>query len=119
MEDQLSQSLDEMVTSLEHFTKGWVERLPSAEYEGILQFIEQREHHVALILAQTLSEDAKIQYTAAIGRILACDPLIAAKIDELKAVEKAGIHKTQNARLQKNSYDTAYAPDSIFFDKKK
>ena len=111
--------IDQWISSLERLTFDLVQNIQHIGYDMMLEFMEQREQLISQILANPLIEPVKSKYKETIDRILACDPLISARINELKAVESAGLNKTQNARLQKSVYEAAYIPDSIYFDKKK
>jgi prephenate dehydrogenase len=110
--------LEEIVHRVELITNQMVERLDSASYEDLADFIDERDRLlVELQVVQESSDSAS--YKSSILRILEQDKLLGAKMMLFKEEAQKAIEKFQAAEKYKQVYDKEYTIDSVFFNKKK
>lgn len=111
--------MDEWLKQLEQLTFQCVRSMANIQIEDMEHFIEQRGQMILKLQKFELNEAEKAKHKQAIDRILQYDPMIVAKMNELKAEAAAGLNKVTAARRQKSAYEAAYISDSYYFDKKK
>jgi hypothetical protein len=110
----------ELLDRLERLTKTMVEELENTGYERLLSFLDERNILIEQLLSfakEDFTVDSRIQ--AQYDRIVSYNPMILARINELKAEAETGLSKASIGRKQKLAYDVDFATDSLFYDKKK
>jgi hypothetical protein len=111
--------MDKWVAELEELTSGIAARLLEADYEELAQFVDKRDLIIGQLQSQVELGASLAGYKPRLQAILAHDQAIMARMFELKNEAADGLAKLDQGKRQKNAYETAYAPDSYFFDKKK
>ncbi|MFC6648223.1 hypothetical protein [Paenibacillus rhizoplanae] len=111
--------MDELTNELERLTKNLLAHLYDATYEELEVFVEQRQK-----LVDAIGEEVeKCQMTSAqkeiLRRILEHDPAIMARMNAHRLEAKDWLQKRNQAKIQRNAYETAYTPDSFLMDRKK
>ncbi|NHN33894.1 hypothetical protein [Paenibacillus agricola] len=109
---------EDIVRHVELTTNQMVERLESASYEDLADFIEERDQLLAEF--QRVQEPSDLAlYRSSILGILEQDKLLCAKMMVFKVEAQKAIEKFQAAEKYKQVYDKEYTIDSVFFNKKK
>jgi hypothetical protein len=108
-----------LVEALQDMTERMAEQIDHVSEEQILFFIDQRELIVQQLQSMNISESDKQHYGTVVGSLLKHDPIILGKLEQLHTEAASGLQRVNFARLQTNAYQTAYTPDSYYFDKRK
>ena len=111
--------MDELIQSLNQLTREMVDRLQETTYEELELFVEDRQK-----LVDSIAEEAAIcQTTPAqkqeINRILEHDNAILDRMNALRLEAQDWLYKRNQAKAQRNAYETAYTPDSFLMDRRK
>lgn len=111
--------MDELIQSLKELTLGITDRLEETSYEELEFFVEDRQK-----LVDSIAEKAAIcQSTSAqkqeINRILEHDNAILDRMNALRLEAQDWLYKRNQAKAQRNAYETAYTPDSFLMDRRK
>lgn len=111
--------MDNLIATLKTLTLDFVERVNGATFEEVEDFVKERERIVQQIrLALEGQKNAKL-YREPIADILRHDPVIQARMEELREEARQHLEKSSKARRQKAAYDPHWTPDAVLFDKKK
>lgn len=108
---QLQQLTDKIIVNIEEVT-----------FEELEQFIAERNEIVTAMQSHLTSSDRKgfnPEDRESIQRILQHDSTIMARMTALREEAAQGLHKIKQGKTHKDTYDTVYSPESIYFDKKK
>jgi hypothetical protein len=111
--------MDSLILALQKLTSRLAANIVTVTTEDILNFIDKREKIINSLKAADLSPEEREKYRGIVEEILQHDQMIVDKMAELRNEAQAAIHKFKSASVQKSAYDTAYSPDSVFFDKRK
>lgn len=111
--------MDNLIYSLNELTQNLSDQLHESTYEELEVFVEQRQK-----LVDAIGEEVeKCQMTSAqkeiLRRILEHDPAIRARMNAHRLEAKDWLQKRNQAKIQRNAYETAYTPDSFLMDRKK
>lgn len=109
--------MDNLLAALEEITVLCASSAEQMDYLEIERFVEERGRILASIQAIPVSD--KNRYQGQVERILRYDPIIMARMEQLKQEAAEALGKRTNARRQKNAYDADYTPDAVLFDRKK
>ncbi|ETT80091.1 hypothetical protein C173_00460 [Paenibacillus sp. FSL R7-277] len=111
--------MDNLLQELEVLTRAMNYQLEDATYEELEAFVEQRQKLVEAIGGEVENCQMTPAQKEILRRILEHDPAIVARMNALRLEAKDGLQKRNQAKAQRNAYETAYTPDSILMDRKK
>ncbi|WP_028551013.1 hypothetical protein [Paenibacillus sp. UNC451MF] len=112
----MDKSLDELL----QMTQQLASKLETVGYEEIVEFVNIREELVLNIQKQYENHKLDKSYLDhALVSILSYDDQILYRMQQLKNEASDNLNKMTTAKQQKSSYEAKYAPESMFFDKKK
>lgn len=111
--------MDNLVASLEKLTLDFVERVSEADYVEVEDFVKERERIIQQIRRALEGHKGAEIYREAIVRILSHDPIIQARMEELKEEARQHLEKSSTAKRQRAAYDPSLVPDAVLFDQKK
>lgn len=107
------------IYALEELTRGILGRLSQADDIEITSFVEQREkltdELVESFRCNPPNDDEKLKIRA----LLAHDQQLSQRMNALKLEASQWLLNRNQAKIQRNAYETAYTPDSILMDRKK
>lgn len=104
---------------LEQLTQAINSRLMDATPEEFEAFVEQRQKFVEAIGEEVEDCQMTPAQKDVLRRILEHDPAIVARMNAHRLEAKDWLQKRNQAKAQRNAYETAYTPDSILMDRKK
>ncbi|MEK3880380.1 flagellar protein FliT [Paenibacillus sp. FSL M7-0420] len=111
--------MDELTNELERLTKNLLAHLYDATYEELEAFVEQRQKLVEAIGDEVENCQMTPAQKDVLRRILEHDPAIMARMNAHRLEAKDWLQKRNQAKIQRNAYETAYTPDSFLMDRKK
>lgn len=111
--------MDEMVYRLETLMRETVERLEETSLEDMEAFVQAREVIISEMKQFGADSFRDPSLKEAVGRVMELDVSILSRMEALKEEASTGLNKTRAARMQRNGYESKYAADSVFFDRKK
>ncbi len=116
----LCAAMDNSLDELLQLTHQLASRLETADYEEMVEFVDTREELVQNIRQQYEQHHFDKAYLeSARASILSYDTLILRRMQQLKDEASGNLNRMTAAKQQKSSYEAKYAPESLFFDKKK
>src|SRR5688572_29509639 len=115
--------MDNLIASLVAITRTTAEQAESMSYEQLAAFVEERE----FLLMEFWKRDAELsegaqkrkQYQHEISQVLQWDAAIVRRMEALQAEASDHLEKLNDFQKQKSAFDSDYAADSYFFDKRK
>lgn len=111
-----------MCSSLEKLnevTLKMMERLSIADYEELVDFVDNREQLAGSILKQRQEGNWSKEDQALLDRILEYDQAILSRMNSLKLEAGSHIQRMNQAKRQKTGYNAPYQlPDSILMDRR-
>ncbi|KGE20418.1 flagellar protein FliT [Paenibacillus wynnii] len=111
--------MDELIQQLDQLTNDILDRLHEAPYEQLEFFVEDRQNLVDSIAAMVSSCQPTFAQKLAIRRIMEQDSAILARMNALRLEAQDWLQKRNQAKAQRNAYESGYAPESILMDRKK
>jgi hypothetical protein len=112
--------MDNLLIQLESLSIDLMHNFQWVTYEEIVEYMEERSSIFEELEQLKVEPNDKVKHKDLINRILSFDPIIVAKMEQLKAVAQKELNKVSSGRLQKNAYDGEHtSSDGIFFDRKK
>lgn len=105
---------------LEKLSNDLLQHYQTVSFDELVEFMDMREELFdAFELLEVLPSD-KVKYRDIVNRILELDPIIIAKMEQLKKEAERELSKVSSGRIQKNAYDGEHQlADGMFFDQKK
>ncbi|MEX2459823.1 MAG: hypothetical protein WD469_00750 [Paenibacillaceae bacterium] len=105
---------------LEKLSNGLLHHFQTVTFEGLSDFMEEREAIFEEFDEMEVLPSDKIKYRDLVNRIVSLDLIIIAKMEQLKKEAEQELNKVSSGRIQKNAYDGEHhITDGIFFDQKK
>jgi hypothetical protein len=112
--------MDNLLRQLETLSTALLNDFQGITFEDLTDYMTEREDIFASLEQIKTDPNDKIKYKDLINRILSFDPIIVAKMEQLKDEAKKELNKVSSGRIQKNAYDgQVQSTDGIFFDQKK
>ncbi|ETT49979.1 hypothetical protein C162_12111 [Paenibacillus sp. FSL R7-269] len=111
--------MDELVRNLDLLTQEMMDGLQDATYEELEDFVEERQKLVDSITEEVVISTTSPAQKDVLRRILEHDPAIMARMNAHRLEALDFLQKRNQAKAQRNAYETAYTPDSILMDRKK
>jgi hypothetical protein len=112
--------MDELLKQLEQISLDLIHNLKFTSLEEVEQFMERREAIFTKLQPFEVLPVDKYKYKDIVNRILSYDPIIVARMQQLKQEAEKELNKFTSGRLQKSAYDGEHqTADGIFFDQKK
>ena len=111
--------MDELWSRLEALTQQTMAQLHTMTEEQLLDFVDQRENILDCMKLAQGDICFKENYRERCSRILQHDSVIRQRMKRLLLQNQLEIAKIQNAKKQKNVYDTEPMLGSVLFDKRK
>jgi hypothetical protein len=112
--------MDELLEQLERLCGNLVLNFEMVTFEELTDFMEQREEIFNELQHYEVSAIDKLKYKDLVNRILSYDPIIVAKMEQLKHEAEKELNKVASGRIQKNAYEGEHQlTDGMFFDQKK
>ncbi|WP_339220716.1 flagellar protein FliT [Paenibacillus sp. FSL H8-0332] len=111
--------MDNLLQELEKLTQTIINQLQFATYEELEAFVEQRQKLVEAIGEEVENCQMTLAQKEVLRRILEHDPAIMARMNAHRLEAKDWLQKRNQAKIQRNAYETAYTPDSFLMDRKK
>ena len=111
--------MDNLIQLLDQYTRNLTDRLYETTYEEIETFVEKRQelvNKIGVLVVSCQPTDAQKQE---IGRIMEWDSEILARMNALRLEAQDWLYKRNQAKAQRNAYETAYTPDSFLMDRRK
>ncbi|GIP40993.1 hypothetical protein J31TS4_42730 [Paenibacillus sp. J31TS4] len=109
--------MDNLLAALEELTVRCASSAEQMDYLDIERFVEERGRILASIQATPVPD--KSRYQEQVERILRYDPIILARMEQLKQEAADALGKRSDARRQKSAYEVDYTPDAVLFDRRK
>lgn len=111
--------MDNLIASLKTLTLDFLERVSAAEYEEVEDFVKERERIVQQIRSALEGQSHVEKYKKPIEDILQYDPIIEARMIQLRGEAQEHLMNSSKAKRQKSAYDPSLAPEAVLFDRKK
>ncbi|NQX47201.1 flagellar protein FliT [Paenibacillus tritici] len=111
--------MDNLLQELEELTRAMNYQLEDTTYEELETFVEQRQKIVEAIGEEVENCQMTPAQKDLLRRILEHDPAIMARMNAHRLEAKDWLQKRNQAKIQRNAYETAYTPDSFLMDRKK
>lgn len=111
--------MDKLIEQLSIMTQEVIERIEETSYEELEVFIEDRQHIVDAIIKESENSPLDVKQKEEVHRILAYDRTLLDRMNALRIEAQDWLHKRNQAKMQRNVYETAYAPDSMLMDRRK
>ncbi|OMF04648.1 hypothetical protein BK129_18500 [Paenibacillus amylolyticus] len=111
--------MDNLIERLSTMTQEVIERIEETSYEELETFIEDRQHIVDAIIKESESFPLDVKQKGEVHRILAYDKTLLDRMNTLRIEAQDWLHKRNQAKMQRNVYETAYASDSMLMDRRK
>jgi hypothetical protein len=112
--------MDKLFIRLEKLSNDLLYHIQSVTFEELSDFMEERGAIFEEFDKLEVLPSDKIKYRDLVNRIISLDPIIIAKMEELKKEAERELNKVSSGRMQKNAYDgERHMADGIFFDQKK
>lgn len=111
--------MDELITELERLTAGMADSLDQADDQAFSAFVDERQAIIDQLQEQALPPQQAAKYRERVMRLLEHDDHIISRMQQLKDEASEQLAKLKQGREQRQVYEAAYTPDSIFFDRKK
>jgi len=104
---------------LNELTLKMVDRLSIADYEELVDFVDNREQLAGSVLKQRQEENWTKEDQALLDRILEYDQAILSRMNSLKLEAGSQIKRMNQAKMQKTGYNAPFhLPDSILMDRR-
>ncbi|ETT48891.1 flagellar protein FliT [Paenibacillus sp. FSL H7-0942] len=111
--------MDNLIERLSTMTQVVIERIEETSYEELETFIEDRQHIVDAIIKESESFPLDVKQKGEVHRILAYDKTLLDRMNTLRIEAQDWLHKRNQAKMQRNVYETTYASDSMLMDRRK
>lgn len=111
--------MDNLIERLSTMTQEVIERIEETSYEELETFIEDRQHIVDAIVKESENCPLGVKQKEEVHRILAYDKTLLDRMNALRIEAQDWLHKRNQAKMQRNVYEAAYAPDSMLMDRRK
>lgn len=111
--------MDKLIQSLEELSIEISGKLEETSYEELVMFVENRQKFIDSIEKKLVSCQITPEQRQGIGQIMKYDSAILARMDSLRIDAQEWLYKRNQAKTQRNAYDSMYTPDSILMDRKK
>jgi hypothetical protein len=112
--------VDSLVESLQAITENIVDQLDCVTEEQIVLFIDQREAIIQQLRDLEITVANREQYGTAVLKVLEYDPIITAKLEQLRSEAEDNMGKSSIAKVQNTAYNSTYSSDnSYYFDERK
>lgn len=112
--------MDDCVQRLYEMTEKMMERLDTAEYEDLDQFVIARERVISELKEnRDQQKETTAHHQQMIRQVLAWDQLIQGRMLQLKDEASSGLRKMKDTRKQHDAYSPTYALDGVYVDKRK
>lgn len=111
--------MDKWFARMEDWTSDVLRRLESLGYEEMVSLIEIRQSIIDQFTSELYPEEERLRYRTRMKAILQHDESILKRLNHLKEEAAGEIRKASHVRMQKNAYESNYALDGIFIDKRK
>jgi hypothetical protein len=109
--------MDNFLRVLQQITHEAISDLNHLGYEQLEAFVERRDQIINQM--KSIEQNFNDQEKKLIKEILQYDGIILTRMQKLQDDAGTSVEKLDQARVQKTAYDPIYAPDSLFFDKKR
>jgi hypothetical protein len=111
--------MDKLIDQLEKLTNTMIDQLDTASYEGMEQFVEERQNVIDIIGDSIQAGTVTEQQKGRIQILLQHDSSIVYRMQILKNEARDWLQHRNVAKAQRSAYDSAYSPESILMDRKK
>lgn len=111
--------MDDLIRQLEELTERAINELSEMEYEELEGFVSERETIIDHIVTFSKGHALTEQQEQRVFNILQQDGLVMSSMQVLRDEARDWLHQRNMAKVQRSSYETQYAPDSVIMDKKK
>jgi hypothetical protein len=112
--------MDNLLLRLEKLSNDLLVHFQTVTFEELTDFMESREELFEEFDQLKVLPSDKDKFRELVNRIVSLDPVIIAKMEQLKKEAERELNKVSSGRTQKNAYDgDHHMADGIFFDQKK
>ena len=111
--------MDELIQHLASITDEVIDRLEEMTYEDLENFVEERQQIVDRIMEETGQHPLDSRQKEKVKQILSLDTTLLTRMNVLRLDAQDWLHKRNQAKMQRNVYEAAYAPDSLLMDRRK
>ena len=111
--------MDKLIQELASITNEMIERIELVTYEELESFVEDRQQLVDRIMEETKQHPLDSGQKEDVKEILSFDTTLLARMNMLRIEAQDWLHKRNQAKMQRNVYEAAYAPDSLLMDRRK
>lgn len=111
--------MDELIRTLDELTQSLLSKLYELPYEEFEKFVDERQKLVDALIVEVVREQPDAAQKDEISRLLENDPEIIARMNALRLEAQDWLFKRNQAKMQRNAYDTVYTPDSFLMDRRK
>lgn len=111
--------MDNWIDRLEKITYHTVNQVEAMTYEEFEQFVGNRQVIIDELETILNVRKADDQQKQRLNQILRHDSLILNKMNVLKQEAYSKIQQRNQAKVQRNAYETAYVPDAFLMDSRK
>jgi hypothetical protein len=112
--------MDSLLMRLEMLSNDLLQHFQAVTFEELSDFMKEREAIFEEFDKLEVQPSDKIKYRDIVNRIVGLDPIIIAKMEQLKKEAERELNKVSSGRMQKNAYDGDHqSTDGLFFDQKK
>ncbi|KUP23875.1 hypothetical protein [Paenibacillus sp. DMB5] len=107
------------IHALEELTRSILGGLSQADDNEITAFVEQREKLTDELIDSFRHNPPNDDEKVKIRALLAHDQQLSQRMNALKLEASQWLLNRNQAKMQRNAYETAYTPDSLLMDRKK
>ena len=111
--------MDELIEQLQRISTGIVGRLNNVTSEELEAFVEERQKLVDAIGLEVENCQPTPAQKEEIRRIMEYDTSIVSRMNAHRLEAQDWLQKRNQAKAQRNAYESRYSPDSILMDRKK
>ncbi|ETT65512.1 hypothetical protein BSK66_11085 [Paenibacillus odorifer] len=111
--------MDNCILELNKITQDIIIRLDNCSYEELTDFVEQRQNLIDQLEQHVKKQSIGVIQQYQLRELLETDPMIIARMQQLKSEAAKWLQQREQAKTQRNAYEAAYTPDSFLMDRKK
>jgi uncharacterized membrane protein len=111
--------MDEVIRELEELTGQLLQQIDQATEEQLLRFVEDRQLLVDRLAGISSTDEQRQLYRDRVAALNQHDERILIRLMGERNEALEGLSKLDTAKKQKGAYQSDYAADSYYFDKKK
>lgn len=105
--------------ALEELTQAMLNRLTLADYEELVEFVKQREQITEDLVHSFHQSEPDPEEQQKLRELLDYDHQLTNHMYTMKLEASHWLINRNQAKVQRNAYESAYTPDSYLMDRKK